>query len=210
MLKSLFDSIMDKRSTQLLEQMGEWLPRAGSIVDIGSGTGHFAERLERECGADIVPTDVVDIHVTGKSPILISDDELPFADNTHAAALMLFMLHYPGNPVELLTEVARVTRGPVIIVQSLYSGPFGYSWLRCREFMWTYVAFHLSRLIGYVPQSAKFSMNARRFYSATVLEQHTSVAGLRIIERRSRAVLPFGMLTVGTWKLESDAALHEC
>lgn len=207
MFKSLFDSIMDRRSTQLLEQMDEWLPQAGSIIDIGSGTGHFAERAERERGADIVPTDVVDIHVTGKTPILISDDELPFADDTHAAALMLFMLHYPANPVGLLAEVSRVTRGPVIIVQSLYSGAFGYTWLRCREFVWTYVAFHLSRLIRYVPQSATFSMNARRFYSADVLEQHANVAGLRITEKRSRALLPFGMLAVGTWKLERDATI---
>ena len=75
------------------------------------------------------------------------------------------MLAYPKNPAAILAEAARVTRGPIILVQSLYSGRFGYTWHRVREFVWTIAAFHVSKFIGYVPADAKFAMHTRRFYT---------------------------------------------
>src|SRR3712207_8877055 len=56
--------------------------------------------------------------------------------STFSAALLFFMLHYPNDPSGVLVEVARVTRGPIILVQSLHSRRLGYAWLRVREFLW--------------------------------------------------------------------------
>ena len=206
MLKSRFDAVMEQRSTQLIEQIGAWLPSRGPILDLGSGTGHLSSRLERELGVEVVPVDVSDMHVMGRPPVLITEGTLPFDDETFSAALLIFMLHYPGDPVALLAEASRVTRGPIILVQSVYSGRFGYTWLRVREFVWTYIAFHVSKLIGYVPSHAKFSMNARRFYTAATLERDVMKGGLRIRARRLRPVLPGGALMVAGWILERDAA----
>jgi hypothetical protein len=99
--------------------------------------------------------------------------------------------------------VARVTRGPIILVQSLHSNPFGYAWLRVREFLWTIVAFHVSKLLGYVPPEAQFTMNTRRFYTAQELRRDVAAAGLRIRSRRERAVLPGRSLYVAAWIVES-------
>jgi SAM-dependent methyltransferase len=144
------------------------------------------------------------MHVMGRHPILIADGVLPFDEGTFPAALLVFMLHYPDDPRGLLAEVARVTRGPVILVQSLHSSRFGYAWLRAREFVWTFVAFHVSKLIGYVPPEAKFTMSARRFYTATALQRDVAAAGLRIRSRRERPVLRGGALVVAAWMLERD------
>ena len=182
--------------------VGVWLPAGGPVLDLGSGTGHLSARLERELGLDVVPADVSDLHVVGRPPILIADGVLPFETGTFSAALLFFMLAYPADPAAVLSEAARTTRGPIIVVQSLHSGRLGYAWLRVREFLWTIVAFHVSRVLGYVPPHAKFTMNTRRFYTAHALRQDVAAAGLQIRSRRERAVLPGGALVIAAWCLE--------
>lgn len=204
MLKSLFDAVMERRSGGLIEQMGPWLPAAGPVLDLGSGTGHLACRLERELGLEVVTADVTDIHVAGRPPALIAGGVLPFEADAFSAALLVFMLHYPADPAALLMEAARVTRGPIILVQSLHSGRLGYGWLRVRELLWTRVAFHVSRLIGYVPREATFSMDARRFYTGRSLRRDVAAAGLRIRTQRDRRVLPGRALVVAAVVLERD------
>lgn len=205
MLRSLFDAVMERRARQLVTQVREWLPVAGPVLDVGSGTGHLSAELARARNLEVITTDVSDLHVTGRPPVMITDGVLPFGDASFTAALLVFMLHYPADPAALLREVSRVTPGPIILVQSLHSGRFGYGWLRAREFLWTVVAFHISKFIGYVPAEATFTMNARRFYTATTLGRDVTAAGLRVRARQERAVLPARALVVGTWLLERDA-----
>ncbi|MES2521775.1 MAG: methyltransferase domain-containing protein [Gemmatimonadota bacterium] len=195
---------MERRSTSLIEQVGAWLPADGRVLDVGSGTGHLAARLERELGMPVIAADVTDMHVTGRPPVLIADGVLPFDDASFSASLLLFMLHYPADPAALLMEAARVTRGPIILVQSLYSGGVGYAWLRMREFVWTYIAFHVSKAVGYVAREAQFTMGARRFYTGAMLEQHVTAAGLCVQARRERPLLPGGALVVAAWVVGRD------
>ncbi len=204
MLKSMFDAVMERRARRLMEHVGAWLPNEGLVLDLGSGTGHLSARLERELGLDVITADVSDMHVVGRPPVLVADGVLPFEDGRFSAALLLFMLAYPNDPSGVLVEAARVTRGPIILVQSLHSGRFGYSWLRVREFLWTIVAFHVSKLIGYVPPRAEFTMNTRRFYTAQTLQRDVVAAGLRIRSRRERPVLPGRALVVAGLVLERD------
>jgi ubiquinone/menaquinone biosynthesis C-methylase UbiE len=200
----MFDAVMERRSRRLIEQVGGWLPNEGSVLDLGSGTGHLSARLERELGLDVVTADVSDMHVVGPPPVLIADGVLPFEDRTFSAALLLFMLAYPKDPAGVLVEAARVTRGPIILVQSLHAGPLGYTWLRIREFLWTIVAFHISKMIGYVPANAKFTMQTRRFYTAAALQQDLVAAGLRIRTRQDWPILPGRVLVVAGLILERD------
>ena len=202
MLKSILDAVMERRARQLIEQVRAWLPSEGPVLDLGSGTGHLAARLERELGLVMVTADVSDIHVVGPPPVLIADGVLPFEAGAHTAALLIFMLAYPTNPAAVLAEAARVTRGPLIVVQSLHANRLGYAWLRVREFLWTIVAFHASKLLGYVPPKAEFAMNTRRFYTARELQRDVLAANLRIRSRREQPVLPGGSLVVAAWSLE--------
>lgn len=198
------DAVMDRRARRLIEQVSAWLPSEGPVLDLGSGTGHFSARLEREPGFEVVAADVSDMHVVGPPPVLVADGVLPFEEGTFAAALLIFMLAYPNDPAGTLAEAARVTRGPIIVVQTLYSGRLGYAWHRVREFLWTVVAFHVSKFFGYVPPEAEFTMRTRRFYTAPELRREVAAAGLRIRSRRERPVLPGRALVVAGWMLERD------
>jgi SAM-dependent methyltransferase len=205
MLKSVFDAVMERRARQLMEHVGAWLPAQGPVLDLGSGTGHLSARLERELGLEVVTADVSDMHVVGPPPILIDDGVLPFQAGTFSAALLFFVLAYPTDPAGVLMEVARVTRGPIIVVQSLHSTRVGYAWLRVREFLWTFVAFHVSRSVGYVSPDADFTMRPRRFYTPQELRRELAGAGLRIRSQRERPVLPGRSLAVTAWIVERDA-----
>jgi hypothetical protein len=88
------------------------------------------------------------------------------------------------------------------VVQTVYSGRLGYAWHRGRELFWTIVAFHVSKLVGYVPPSAKFSLSTRRFYTAEALLREVTAAGLRIRAREERPVLRGRSLVVVGWILE--------
>ena len=204
MLKSTLDTVMERRAVQLMAQIGEWLPAEGPVLDLGSGTGHFAAQLERARGLEVIAADVTDIHVVGRPPVLVGDGALPFDDGTFSASLLFFMLAYPQDPAAVLREAARVTRGPVILVQSLYSGLVGHAWHRGREFFWTVAAFHVSRLVGYVPRESEFTMKTRRFYTTATLQRDLDAARLRIRAQRKRPVLPGGALVVSGMALERD------
>lgn len=204
MLKAIFDGVMERRALRLMEQMRAWLPPEGPVLDLGSGTGHLSARLEHDLGLEVTPADVSDLHVVGRPPVLIGDGILPFDDRKFSGALLVFMLAYPKHPAEVLTEVARVTRGPIVVVQSLYANRFGYAWLRVREFVWTFVAFHVSKALRYVPAQAAFTMNTRRFYTARELDREVTAAGLRVRSRSERRILPDGSLVVAAWSLERD------
>jgi ubiquinone/menaquinone biosynthesis C-methylase UbiE len=206
LLKSVFEAVMERRSTRLMEQVGSWMPAEGPVLDLGSGTGHFSARLERELGIEVVTADVSDMHVVGRKPVLIADGVLPFETAAFAATLLIFMLAYPKDPAGVLAEAARVTRGggPIILVQSIYSGRLGHLWHRLREFFWTVIAFHVSKRIGYVPAHATFSMHTRRFYTDGELRRELQDAGLRIRWRRERPVLPGNLLVVAGLMLERD------
>ena len=200
----MLDAVMERRVRQLVDQVKESLPIEGPVLDLGSGTGHLSARLERELGLEVVTADVSDIHVVGRPPLLIADGILPFEEGKFSAALLIAMLAYPSNPAGVLSEVARVTRGPIILVQSLHSGRLGYAWLRVRELLWTIVAFHVSKFVGYIPADATFSMHTRRFYTAAALSRDVAAAGLRVRSQRERPVLPGRSLVVAAWILERD------
>ena len=205
MLSSMFEAVMQRRARNLIEHVRAWLPSDGRVLDLGSGTGHFSAQLERDLGLEVIPADVSDIHIVGPTPVLITDGALPFEDKSFSAALLLFMLAYPDDPARVLAEAARVTKGPIILVQSLHSSRFGYAWLRVREFLWTIVAFHVSKIVGYIPPKATFAMNTRRFYTADTLRRDVTAAGLRIRSQRERVLLPGRSLLVAGWMLEPDA-----
>jgi hypothetical protein len=66
------------------------------------------------------------------------------------------------------------------------------------------VAFHVSKVLGYVPPDAKFTMNTRRFYTAQALQRDVMAAGLQVRSRRERPVLAGRCLVVAEWILERD------
>lgn len=96
------------------------IPKAGEILDIGTGTGLAASFLKKtnSClkitGLDIrkyvdYPQDI---------PLKIYDGRsAPFLDKSFDVSLLFYTLHHAASPQNLLAESARITRKNIVIIE---------------------------------------------------------------------------------------------
>lgn len=83
------------------------------MLEVGAGTGAFAERVRRELGADVTAVDLsprmVELAGERGMPALVADvQELPFADDAFDCAAALWVLHHVPDLDRGLGELARV------------------------------------------------------------------------------------------------------
>ncbi|MGB6042352.1 MAG: methyltransferase domain-containing protein [Pirellulales bacterium] len=152
-MKNLLNRIAERRARALAQRVRPHLPASGRLLDIGSGTGHNAVALRQSTELELVEADVVDMSVVGNGPVVFDGRRLPFAGDAFSASLMMFILQYPRDPVELLTEARRVTHGRVVVLQSTYRGLMGLALLSMREFVLGRFAFAVARWVRFVKAS---------------------------------------------------------
>ncbi len=180
-MKWLADRIMVHRARSLFERVGPHLPSSGTIADIGSGTGHNAEEIRRRTTLSVCEFDVADLHWVGPGPTIFDGGRLPADDGAFEGLLMLFVLQYVDSPQELLSEVRRVTSGPVIVVQSVYRGWRGRTVLGLREFVWGRLALRVA--VGLrVLQPVECPLSPRRYFTRPDLNRLFEAAGLVVVK----------------------------
>ncbi|HUS52101.1 MAG TPA: class I SAM-dependent methyltransferase [Candidatus Bathyarchaeia archaeon] len=118
----------------------EAVPLGAKVLDIGSGPGYLAKKIQVERKAEVTCTDVVDFNRTDLPTVLFDGLNLPFADREFDVVLLSYVLHHAGKDQEkLLAEAKRVCRGKIIIYEDevlrgsekLYGKAHGgvYNWL---------------------------------------------------------------------------------
>jgi SAM-dependent methyltransferase len=86
-------------------------------LDVATGGGHVARRL-REAGADVVTVDPA----PGMQPDVVSRaEELPFADGSFDVVVTRLAAHHFADIRAAVSEMARVSRGRVIVEDHLYT-----------------------------------------------------------------------------------------
>ncbi|HSL69915.1 MAG TPA: class I SAM-dependent methyltransferase [Longimicrobiales bacterium] len=107
-----------REARRTLERFGRELKTGGRVLDLGCGRGYTAHLLEQEWKCDVICCDVVlsTVHAAGRFAIF-DGTRLPFRTHTFDAVLMAFVLHHAAHPINLLNEVRRVSRGPVLVVE---------------------------------------------------------------------------------------------
>lgn len=95
------------------------LTRGASLLDLGAGEGHVGWAANQEAGAIVQLADVVDYHTAALPFVRYDGRRLPFEDDDFDATLLVFVLHHADAPERVLKEAARVTRGPVVVMESL-------------------------------------------------------------------------------------------
>lgn len=191
-MHTLLDYIMRRRAAQLAHTLAPHLPAQGIVLDVGAGTGHNSHALRRHTALTVVDADVVQMRVLPGDAVLYDGLRLPFADNTFTAALLVFVLHYVTNPVVLLCEVGRVTRGAVLLLQTTYRGRVGARVARGYDYLWGPAAFQVARWLRWVP-ATNHAMTAHQFYTRPHLAAVAQQAGF---VAHHVAVLPWGGVPV--------------
>jgi SAM-dependent methyltransferase len=101
-----------------LDLVVEWATGAHTALDVASGGGHVARRL-REAGLDVVSSD--------PSPGMQADvvcraEDLPFADASFDVVACRLAPHHFEDVQAGIAEMARVSRGLVLVVDNLRMG----------------------------------------------------------------------------------------
>ena len=180
-MKWLANWVMSRRSEKLLARLSHCLPESGIIADVGSGTGHNADAIRRLGKHQVREFDVADLHWVGPGPELINNSKIPVEDRVFDGLMMFFVLQYPISPEELLRECRRVSRGPLLIIQSTYQGRLGRFLLASREFFWGRFALRLAILAGLV-RPDHCSLQTRHDFTRLELTDLFTRVGLVVVE----------------------------
>jgi SAM-dependent methyltransferase len=90
----------------------------GSALDVATGGGHVARRL-REAGLEVVSCD----SAPGMQPdVVCRAEDLPFADDSFDVVASRIAPHHFVDIRAAMSEMARVSRGLVLVVDNLYAG----------------------------------------------------------------------------------------
>lgn len=135
-MKWIANRIMTRRRQGFYDRLREHLPFEGTIADIGSGTGHNAESIRRHTNRTVVEFDVANLRWAGPvaQRILQPDGRIPAEDAAFGGPSVLFVLHYPCDPLAVLHEIRRITTDSVLVIQSTYNGALSQLALKFREF----------------------------------------------------------------------------
>jgi SAM-dependent methyltransferase len=103
-----------------LELFAEWA-EGETGLDVATGGGHVA-RVLRGAGLEVVTID----SAPGMKPTVVSRaEEIPFADDSFDVVACRVGAHHFQDPAAALKEMARVSRGVVLIADNLYLGEEG-------------------------------------------------------------------------------------
>lgn len=174
-----FERLLERRADRLARFLSPRLPESGTLLDIGSGTGHNARALRSRFDRSVMETDVVDIHTVGPGPVLCDGKRLPFSDSAFAGAILLFVLHYVTDPAALLREAARVGSGRVWVLQTSCSNAFGRCLWSTRDWCTGRLAFRFARLCGYV-SAPDCPLRPAEYFTRDRLRRTYADAGLRM------------------------------
>lgn len=117
-----------RRINALARFFCELLPRNAAVLDVGCGDGWLASRI-MGMRADVQITGI-DVLIRGRTHIRVEQFDgknLPYKDRSVDSVMFVDVLHHTLDPMILLREAARVSRGQVLIKDHLrdriFAGP---------------------------------------------------------------------------------------
>jgi ubiquinone/menaquinone biosynthesis C-methylase UbiE len=119
-----YETSEGRRADELEKAVLGWLlqglPRPGSVLELGCGTGHFTRWLSDEglaaVGLDLSAAMLAEAQALDGVPLVQSDARrLPFADGAFDMTAFITTLEFLERPGEPLVEALRVTRHGVLL-----------------------------------------------------------------------------------------------
>lgn len=99
------------------------------ILDLGAGEGYVALALRARPGGFICSVDVGPFRRAPVPFVAYDGVRLPFANDAFATTLILLTLHHCVRPEAVLDEAIRVTRGRLVVTESVYRSRLDRFWL---------------------------------------------------------------------------------
>lgn len=134
-----------KRGAKKAGRIIRWLSPARArhgdtprVLDLGAGEGYVGQAIQHAlsdgegCHIDtrVQLCDVVDLNRTDLPHDTYDGAELPYCESAFDSTILYFVLHHCQDAERVLREALRVTRGRVIVVESVIEGPVQHRVLR--------------------------------------------------------------------------------
>ena len=119
-------ALMRARARRKWRWIRAYLPApsaAERVLDLGAGDGYVGEVVRQTTGAEVVLADVVDFNRTSLPLVRYDGRSLPFEDARFDLTLLVYVLHHARDPEAVLREARRVTKGRVVVVESVAEHP---------------------------------------------------------------------------------------
>lgn len=128
--------VHERRVEVLARHLAELLPRGGTVLDVGSGDGQLAKRVEqmrpdlRMLGVDVL------VRAGAQIPVRKFDGvRLPFADQGFDTVMLIDVVHHAAQQDALLRETARVAKRAIVIKDHVASGLLARPTLRLMDWI---------------------------------------------------------------------------
>ena len=95
---------------------------ARTVLNVGAGTGNYEPADRRVIAAEPFKTMLAQRPAGTAAAVQATAEALPFADRTFDAALAIFTVHHWSDPATGLTEMRRVARRQVILMNKPGAG----------------------------------------------------------------------------------------
>ena len=99
-----------------------YIKRGEKLLDLGCGNGFWALEISEKFGANVFLTDIADTNMTKLPFSLFDGSKADFPDKSFDIVLLNFVLHHTPNPILILKEAIRLSRGKIIIYEDNASG----------------------------------------------------------------------------------------
>jgi SAM-dependent methyltransferase len=119
LFRAALGPILRRRARRKFRAFREFLPPACRLLDIGAGEG-FVSACAARAGHRPRLVDVVDDNQTELPHQVYDGRHLPFEADRFDACLLAYVLHHCQSPRTVLEEAVRVSRGLVIVMESVY------------------------------------------------------------------------------------------
>lgn len=140
-MKTLLDYLHGKlvfgRRVQVLADiLSQLIPAGATVLDVGCGDGRIAcEIMHRQPAVTITGIDVL-LRPTCHIPVQQFDGTtIPFHDATFDLVMFVDVLHHTTDPLQLVTEAARVARSQLVIKDHLQQGFMAEATLRFMDWV---------------------------------------------------------------------------
>jgi SAM-dependent methyltransferase len=127
--------VYDRRIQRLAELLSQIIPASGRVLDVGSGDGKLAWTvLQRRPDLQIEGVDVLMRPKTWITMKSFDGTTLPYPDASFDAVVLIDVLHHTVDPVALLREALRVSRGGLIVKDHVLQGFVANARLRLMDY----------------------------------------------------------------------------
>ena len=93
------------------------------ILDLGCGSGIIGHEFAKFFNSELLGLDIIDNRIIPVPFLKMEGNDLSFLGNdTYDVVLIAFVLHHCQNPIELLKEAKRVSRGTIVLYENLNQG----------------------------------------------------------------------------------------